>query len=437
MSMEDPGMAPRAVAGIRRFIPARWALSRESPVFIGYALTVEATVLIVTATTAILIPIHPHDLLMLAVLAGMGVLQAEIGHGVERMRRRLVHHDTPHINLTSVWTFAGVMLLPPALITVLVAALYFHLALRSWRGIRHMPPFRSTFNAGLAVLSSCAAYGVLHLCGVDGIRGALELEWGSLGGISFAIAIYFVVAAIIVLPGLRPATRTFRELFGGVIDNVLELATLLAGALAALALATLSFLIVALMALMYFVHRSVLVAQLEVLAKTDEKTGLFNATGWNEIATKTLSEAERERGSGAVLMVDVDHFKRINDTYGHQAGDDVLHAIAKAIRQSVREYDAVGRFGGEEFVVLLPDITLNHALDVAERIRQAVSTYVILPAKTLDGRRVRTRTLSVSIGVAPYPQISLIPHVLIGAADSAMMEAKHRGRNQVRVAYAA
>jgi diguanylate cyclase (GGDEF)-like protein len=435
MSMDD-AMAARAVAGIRRFIPAGWALSRQSSVFIGYALAVEATVLLVTATTAITVPIHLRDLVMLAVLAGMGVLQAEIGQPIERMRRRLVDHDTPHFNLTSVWTFGGVMLLPPALITVLVAVLYGHLAVRSWYGLRNMPPFRSAFNASLAVLSSCASYGVLHLCGVDGIRGALERGWGSLGGISFAIGTYFIVAALIVLPGLKPATRTFRELFGGLIDNVLELATLLAGAFAALALETLSFLIVALIALMYFVHRSVLVTQLEVLASTDEKTGLFNARGWHQIATETLNRAERERGRGAVLMVDVDRFKRINDKYGHQTGDDVLNAIAKAIHQSVREYDAVGRFGGEEFVVLLPDITLNHALAVADRIRDAVSKYVIVSAKALNGRRETIRNLSVSIGVAPYPEISLIPDVLIGAADTALMEAKLCGRNRVRVSTA-
>jgi diguanylate cyclase (GGDEF)-like protein len=372
--------------------------------------------------------------LLLAVLAGMGVVQAEIGHGVERVRRQVDH--TPHINLTSVWTFAGVMVLPPALIAVLVAVLYTHLALRSWYGLRNTPPFRSMFNASLAVLSSYASYRVLTWGGVDGMRGALDAGWASLGGITAAITTYFLVAAIIVLPGLKPANRTFRELFGGWIDNALEAATLLGGALAALVLTTLPFLSVALMALLFFVHRGVLVKQLEILASTDEKTGLFNARGWHRLAVETLSWAERDEGTGAVVMVDVDHFKKVNDTYGHLAGDDVLTAIAGVLTKTVRDYDAVGRFGGEEFVILLRDITTEDAVRVAERIREAVS-WMRVPAVTLGGRTEVVRGLSVSIGVAPYPDVGLALDKLLGAADTAVDFAKHYGRNQIRLADAA
>lgn len=434
MSMDDSAMASRAVTGIRRLIPARWALAKEAPGFIGYALAVEATVLVITVIAAVAVPASPRDVLLLAVLAGMGVVQAEIGHGVERVRRQVDH--TPHINLTSVWTFAGVMVLPPALIAVLVAVLYTHLALRSWYGLRNTPPFRSMFNASLAVLSSYASYRVLTWGGVDGMRGALEDGWASLGGITAAITTYFLVAAIIVLPGLKPANRTFRELFGGWIDNALEAATLLGGALAALVLTTLPFLIVALMALLFFVHRGVLVKQLEILASTDEKTGLFNARGWHRLAAETLSRAERDEGTGAVLMVDVDHFKKVNDTYGHLAGDDVLTAIAGVLTKTVRDYDAVGRFGGEEFVILLCDITTEDAVRVAERIREAVS-WLRVPAVTLGGRTEVIRGLSVSIGVAPYPDVGLALDTLLGAADTALDFAKHYGRNQIRLADAA
>jgi diguanylate cyclase (GGDEF)-like protein len=429
--MDDSAAAAGAVTGLGRFLPARWAVARESPGFIGYAFLVEATVLMVATITVFAVPPRPRDVLLLAVLVAMGVVQAEIGHGVERLRRRV--DNTPHINLTSVWTFAGVMLLPPALIAVLVAVLYTHLALRSWHRLRNTPPFRSMFNAALAVLSSYASYRVLTWSGVDWMGGALEQGWASLGGIAAAIATYFVVAAIIVLPGLKPANRTFQELFGGWVDNGLEAATLLGGALAALALETLPFLIAALMALLFFVHRGVLVKQLEVLASTDEKTGLFNARGWHRLASETLSRAEREQGTGAVLMVDVDHFKKVNDTYGHLAGDDVLGAIAGVLTKNVRDYDAVGRFGGEEFVILLPDIATDDALRVAERIREAIG-WLRVPTTTLGGRTEVIRGLSVSIGVAPYPDVGLGIEELLGAADTALDFAKHYGRNQIRMA---
>jgi hypothetical protein len=186
MSMADVPTAPGAAARIRRLWPARWALFHEAPVFVAYALVIEATVLTIVAITAFVVPTEVSDWIMLAVLAGLGVLQAEIGYSIERMRRLVTR--APHINLTSVWTGAAVMLLPPALIAALVAVLYTHLALRSWRGLRNTPPFRTTFNASLAIISSCASYRVLTWSGVDGMRGALDLGWSSLGGIAAAIA---------------------------------------------------------------------------------------------------------------------------------------------------------------------------------------------------------------------------------------------------------
>jgi diguanylate cyclase (GGDEF)-like protein len=430
--MADSVMASRAVTGIRRlWPPTRWALFHEAPIFIAYALLVEATVLIIVTTTAFVVPIYARDWIMLGVLAGVGVLQAEIGYSIERMRRLVTR--TPHINLTSVWTGAAILLLPPTLIAALVAVLYVHLALRSWHGLRNTPPFRSTFNASLAVISSCTAYRVLTWSGVDGMRGALELGWSSLGGIAAAIATYFVAAAVIVLPGLKPERLTGRELFGGAVDNGLELATLLAGALAALALVTLSYLIVALIALLFFVHRAVLAKQLEALAETDEKTGVCNTKGWYRITTETLSRAEHEQGTGAVVVIEVDRFKEISDRHGHLAADEVLAAIADTLGENVRNHDAIGRLTGAEFVILLPEITGDLAKQIAEDIREAILGLRV-PVFSARGKRTTLiRGVSVSIGVAPYPAAGFAIHKLLAAATTALDTAKELGHNQVQL----
>jgi diguanylate cyclase (GGDEF)-like protein len=435
--MEDPVIpASPAVAGLRAVaVPTHWKLWTEPAPYIVYWSACVLTALGLTVVVAIAVPPRPGDVGMLLVLSALGVGQAELGRKIERMRRLI--DATPHINLTSVWTFAGVLLLPPALTFTLIGLLYLHLALRSWHGLRATPPYRTVINVCNTALSCYAGYQVLAWSGVGGIRGALGLGWASIGGIAAAIAIYFLIAAAITIPGLKPADHTLTELFGGWVDNILEVLTLLTAVVVALILVSpLPYLVITIVALLVFVHRGVLYKQMEILASTDEKTGLFNLGGWHSLAADALAKAQRENAHGAVLMADLDHFKKVNDTFGHLAGDAVLKAVADVLRDNVRDYDAVGRLGGEEFVILLPDIAVEDAMRVAERIRQAVSTRVILPAVTLDGRKAadKDRTVSISIGVAAYPDKGFVIDTLLGEADTALYVAKAYGRNQVRLA---
>jgi len=148
-------------------------------------------------------------------------------------------------------------------------------------------------------------------------------------------------------------------------------------------------------------HRSVLVKQLEVAASTDDKTGLLNALAWHDSAQREYSRSIRENRTFGVLMADLDYFKRVNDTYGHVAGDVVLRAVADTLRGQVRDYDVVGRFGGEEFAILLPGTTEPGALTVGERIRLAIAAMAVnVP---LDGTTADVDGLSVSIGIAVHP----------------------------------
>ena len=131
--------------------PAHWALWRQRGSLVFYCFLVESVALVATVWTASEVPVREWDLVVFGVLAVLGVLQAELGRQIERVRRLV--SDTPHINLTSVWTFAGVLLLPPALVTALVAVLYLHLATRSLARMKRVPPFRTTLNATLVVIT--------------------------------------------------------------------------------------------------------------------------------------------------------------------------------------------------------------------------------------------------------------------------------------------
>ena len=168
--------------------------------------------------------------------------------------------------------------------------------------------------------------------------------------------------------------------------------------------------------------------EIRKLARNDALTGLLNRGAIFEVFAAELSRARRDRKAISIMMADVDHFKRVNDTLGHQAGDFVLRAVADRLQDQVRPYDAVGRYGGEEFLVVLPGCGAEEALEVAERLRAAVEASPILFEAT-------PIAVTISLGVTSRePVISEAREPLIAAADAALYEAKHAGRNRVAVA---
>ncbi|WP_290053389.1 GGDEF domain-containing protein [Amycolatopsis solani] len=398
--------------------PRRWALWRQRPRVVVYCLLTEAAAVALTLRPYP-VAVDRRTVLILATLLVLGVLQAETGRRVERIRRRV--SETPHINMTSVWTFAGVLLLPPPLLALLVTGLYTHLAIRSWYRLQRVPASRTASNAAIILLSCYAAQAV-----VPDVRTALTHGWGGTFALAAAGATFFAVNALLVLPARHEIGHTPEALFGTWSDNGLEVATLCLGALNALALATLPGLVLLVLPPLLLLHRTVLVKQLEVAAHRDEKTGLYNTSGWHARAERTLAATARQRSTFGLLMLDLDHFKQVNDTYGHLAGDAVLRAVAQAIISAVRgRGDAVGRFGGEEFVVVLPGITEPDIGAVAERIRRAIS------ALTVPVGQLSITGQSVSIGSAVYPQAGTSLQRLLDAADTALYHAKATGRNKV------
>jgi len=164
---------------------------------------------------------------------------------------------------------------------------------------------------------------------------------------------------------------------------------------------------------------------LNTLATTDQLTGLFNMRYMRECLDVELENSHRS--SLTCLMIDIDHFKRINDTFGHLRGDEVLIRVARTLKSSLRLVDMVGRVGGEEFLVVLPSTGHDRAMAIGERIRQAVQADKIEG----NGKTIRM-TVSVGVVTTPAPELKN-KEDLIKAADDALYAAKRSGRNKVVV----
>lgn len=185
--------------------------------------------------------------------------------------------------------------------------------------------------------------------------------------------------------------------------------------------------ILALRALRLMRQRDAAIAQLEMLSATDPLTGLSNRRGFIAAALPALGRTRRH--SAVVVTLDIDRFKQINDGFGHPAGDAVLVAVAQALRGSLRDSDAVGRWGGEEFVVLLPDADLATGKVLAARLLAAVRQRAPHPA---GGTAMVTVSAGVALVGSGTPEAALL--AAHAAADAALYRAKQNGRDRVEVA---
>lgn len=167
--------------------------------------------------------------------------------------------------------------------------------------------------------------------------------------------------------------------------------------------------------------------RLEELSQTDRLTDLFNRGHWEECLASEFSRLQRYTGHASLIMLDIDYFKKINDTHGHHVGDLVLQWMADILRLSLRETDLPGRYGGEEFAILLPHTELDDARQLAERLRESI-------AKAPFQHEDIEFFITVSLGVASFsPQFKTHTQWL-EAADQALYASKHGGRNRVSTA---
>ncbi len=164
------------------------------------------------------------------------------------------------------------------------------------------------------------------------------------------------------------------------------------------------------------------------LSYTDELTRVFNRRYFNQRFEREMQRAQRYGRALSLIMVDIDHFKTFNDTHGHLWGDTTLKEVAQILEKSLRKADILARFGGEEFVVLLPEIDKEHGRKVAEKLRRAIERTNFPKAATQPLGR-----LTISLGVAAFPEDAQKAEALIDHADQGLYLAKSRGRNRVGV----
>ncbi|ATC95271.1 diguanylate cyclase [Pseudoalteromonas tunicata] len=166
--------------------------------------------------------------------------------------------------------------------------------------------------------------------------------------------------------------------------------------------------------------------KLESLSRIDRLTGLYNRGFWEESLKKEAKRLQRNEGQSCLLMLDVDHFKRINDEFGHSGGDAALRHIADVLKKTLRESDLIGRFGGEEFAVTLVDTDVEGGKVFAERVRKILAESTII----FDNNQIK---LTISLGLAPYKKSYLQHEQWIADADKALYYSKENGRNRVTV----
>ena len=424
--------APRT--GVRQ-----WKLWSLSAPLITALLAVESCAVLLVVGGLLLPPAglgsaaDPHAALRTAALiVVVAALHTELGRDAERLRRSTVAGEL-HVNMASVWFFAAAALLSPGWAGLCAVVVHGHLW---WRSVGpRVPPYKQAYTTAVFVLATVAASAVMAW-----LRAGLPAGFGALV-LAAGLLVFFTVNTALVAGAMAVAgpPSGAAQAVGTADENLLEIATLCVGALVAAVMVVNPWLVLLSVPPLLVLQRAVLVRHLERVASIDAKTGLLNSAAWHARAERAVTRSGRAPGSAAVLVLDLDHFKDVNDTYGHLAGDEVLAAVADALQAEVRDGDLVGRFGGEEFVILLAARAGSHrggcAHLGAERRRPHPAAGRV--ARRRASRRPTARSpspgLSVSVGAAVRPDGPADLRTLVHAADTALYAAKRAGRNRVGI----
>jgi len=362
------------------------------------------------------------DIVLFAALVACGAFSVE-------MTRRASEPAGVVKDVYAVWELPIVFLLP-GLYALIVPVI--RLTLTQWR-VRRAPVYKRVYTA--------AAIGTAYGCARLVYMGALPAGYDPRAYLLNHTAMWLVAAGAaavtqwVVNQGLilavfkleNPAASIRDELFSReTLHN--DATELCAALLVAVGMTISEFTLIIALPLTTLLQRSFRHAQLLNEARADAKTGLLNAATWEREAAAEIARAVRTSSPLAVVLLDLDRFKQVNDTYGHLVGDEVLRMIAGTMTGVLREYDLAGRFGGEEFVMLLPQTRATDALRIAERVRDHIARLLI---STPAGERVH---VTVSIGVAALDAGSSRELTeLLAAADAALYRAKSSGRDQVQM----
>jgi diguanylate cyclase (GGDEF)-like protein len=404
------------MANARRNWCEWWATPLAARLYVALA---AATALTFTARSLPVLATARGAPLILALLVAGSSTNIELGRWLEGGG---LDRDRTHKGL-SVWPFMAALLMPAGAGGWVALVAYSHMR---GRGIR-IALWKWVLSWSAVTLSSIAAAGLFRVW-----SGGRLPPVGS-GRVVLAIALAvagFVVTEALVFLGISRLNRARDEVHLrralASPDFYLTEFVLLAGAASAAVLMRYSPWALLLTFPGYVqLQRAVIYRSLREEARRDGKTGLLNSETWRMESIRAHEHARRRRRSVAVLLADLDHFKQVNDTYGHMVGDEVLVATASALAGLVRQHDLVGRFGGEEFCILLQDVDRAQALAIGERVLQQIESL------TFSVPELRT-TISVGVSIAdPGDPVSTISE-LVSRADDKLYEAKLSGRNRIR-----
>ena len=408
-----------------------WQLPRWLVAFI-----IAVTAVYVAAIGVALMAVPQHDLLHNLLLCGALLLCTA---ATVELTKRVGENAGVIKDVYGVWELPAAVLLPPVYALVMPI---FRFTLTQMR-IRRVPLHRRVYSAAVLGLSNASASIVFHAITGQGFGTATRLGPGGpsaaiwVSAVAVAAMAMWAVNTSLVFPAIKGAdpTVSIRELYLARERVQNDVAELCVAVLVTLGIAITPVTIILAFPFVTLLQRSFRHVHLVNASRVDSKTGLLNAGTWEREAASEVARAVRTHTPLAVALIDIDHFKAVNDSFGHLAGDKALREVARTLTMFLREYDLVGRFGGEEFALLLPQAKAVDAFRIAERIRAHISA---TPIDVHDDPNTEPVHLSISIGVAALGarwdsgtggQLT----DLLAAADGALYQAKQNGRDQVCV----
>ena len=369
---------------------------------------------------------HAADAAKFVLLLGCGLIS------VAATPRVVYRHGGMTRDFITVWVLPIAILLPPFYAMVTPIPLYVLTQFWVFRGI----VYRRVFTVGAIALAYGAASVLFRAFPASFAGGTIgtgthALTW------AIAVAICEQVARrghqVLIMGGIKLSNPAIR-----VIPQELNREALVAdftefdlGVLITIVVAVNAVLAIFAVPTVLLVRRFMMHGQLLAQSRIDTKTGLLNASTWEREAATEIARAVRTGVPLALALVDIDHFKLVNDTYGHLVGDKALRAVTDALRSQLRAYDLAGRFGGEEFAILLPHTREVDALTVAERLRVYIADLSI-PVRDNDEAGPLVK-VTISVGVASLNGESRELTDMLAAADAALYYAKETGRNKTHV----
>ncbi|HUK69706.1 MAG TPA: GGDEF domain-containing protein [Streptosporangiaceae bacterium] len=404
-----------------------WPSLRLRPAAFGYVSAVPLAASAALVVAAARTPVSPGLLAIFLALLLCGLASVEATRRIDEPQGTLIR------DLLTVWCLPIAVLLPPFWVLVAPVPLLAFTQWRVHRGVVHRRVF-SAAAVGLSYGSASVAFHSLpaSVGGISPGSPAHAVRW------ALAVAVCDIMAWVVnnsltaaaiklsdPLASMTGAVFGREAMFGDFVQFCLGVVVTVVVAVnpVLLAFAAPSVLLQ---------RRFMMHAELLSRTRLDPKTGLLNAIEWERQAELEVARSIRNQTPLAIAFVDIDHFKNVNDTYGHLVGDEVLQAITGTFRDHLREYDTAGRFGGEEFAILLPHAAPDDAHGIAERLRAHIASLPVHVRSRPDADGIE---VTVSVGVVAFDGSE--PRTLadlVAAADAALYQAKQTGRNRVRVA---